>query len=81
MHNAFVLKVGYWVVLAEYSEQSFTLPDQFWALQGDAKSAETTDDRSYLQVQQLPFDSPDETLVYEDDLQFGNNFVSDGHFS
>ena len=47
MHNAFVLKVGYWVVLAEY----FTLPHQFWALQGDAKSAETTDDRSYLQVQ------------------------------
>ena len=51
MHNAFVLKVGQWVVLAEYSEQSFTLPDQFWALQGDAKSTKTTDDRSYLQVQ------------------------------
>lgn len=29
---------------------------------------------------QFPFDSTDETLVYQDDLQLGNNFVSDGQF-
>ena len=33
-----------------------------------------------IKCKQLPFDSPDETLVYEDDLQLGKNFVSDGHF-
>ena len=34
--------------LAELSEQSSALPDQFWAPKGEAKSAEPTDDRSYL---------------------------------
>ena len=29
----------------------------------------------------FPFDSTDETLVYQDDLQLGNNFVSGGQFS
>ena len=48
------------------------LQDQFWVSQGDAKSAESSDDQSQLQMQTAsnPYDSPDVTLVYEDELQF-----------
>ena len=35
---------------------------------------------SIYKCKQFPFDSTDETLVYLDDLQLGNNFVSDGQF-
>ena len=49
-----------------------SLQDQFWVLQGDAKFAESSDDWSKLQMQTAsnPYDSPDVTLVYEDELQF-----------
>ena len=63
MHNAFVLKVGYWVVLAEYSDR--------------AERPLTTG--AIYKCKQLLFDSPEETLVYDDDLQLVNNFVSDRH--
>ena len=58
------------VTPAEYWEQSITLSDQFWAPKGNAKSTGPTD-RSYLQAETAPnpCDSPDVTLVYEDDLQ------------
>ena len=39
--------------LAELSEQSSALPDQFWAPKGEAKSAEPTDDRSYLMFEMV----------------------------
>ena len=35
---------------------------------------------SIYKCKQFPFDSTDETLVYQDDLQLGNNSVNDGQF-
>ena len=56
-----------------WASQKEGLQDQFWVSQGDAKFAESSDDWSQLQMQTAsnPYDSPDVTLVYEDELQFG----------
>ena len=55
-----------------WASQKESLQDQFWVLQGDARFAESSDDWSQLQMQTAsnPYDSPDVTLVYEDELQF-----------
>ena len=54
-----------------WASQKESLQDQFWVLQGDARFAESSDDWSQLQMQTAsnPYDSPDVTLVYEDELQ------------
>ena len=55
-----------------WASQKEGLQDQFWVSQGDAKFAESSDDWSQLQMQTAsnPYDSPDVTLVYEDEFQF-----------
>ena len=55
-----------------WGSQKEGLQDQFWVSQGDAKFAESSDDWSQLQMQtaSYPYDSPDVTLVHEDELQF-----------
>ena len=55
-----------------WASQKEGLQEQFWVSQGDAKFAESSDDWSQLQMQTAsnPYDSPDVTLVYEDELQF-----------
>ena len=55
-----------------WASQKEGLQDQFWISQGDAKFAESSDDWSKLQVQTAsnPYDSPDVTLVFENDMQF-----------
>ena len=55
-----------------WASQKESLEDLFWVLQGDAKFARSSDDWSQLQMQTAsnPYDSPDVTLVYEDELQF-----------
>ena len=52
--------------------QKEDLQDQLWLSQGDAKFTGSSDDWSQLQMQKAsnPYDSPDVTLVYEDELQF-----------
>ena len=52
-----------------WASQKESLQDQFLVLQGDANSS---DDWNQLQMQRAsnPYDSPDVTLVYEDELQF-----------
>ena len=54
------------------ASQQEGLQDQFWVSQGDAKFTESSDDWSQLKMQtdSNPYDSPDVTLVYEDELQF-----------
>ena len=55
-----------------WASQKEGLQDQFWVSQGDARFAQSSDDWSQLQMQTAsnPYDSPDVTLVYEDELQF-----------
>ena len=58
-----------WICWASKKEG---LQDHFWVSQGHVKFAESSDDRSKLQMQKAsnPYDSSDVTLVYEDDMQF-----------
>ena len=54
-----------------WASQKEDLQDQLWVSQGDAKFTGSSDDWSQLQMQKAsnPYDSPDVTLVYEDDMQ------------
>ena len=57
-------------MIAYYKNKFRWAWDQFWGSQSDAKFAESSDDWSQLQIKAAsnPFDSPDVTLVYEDEL-------------